>query len=312
MYRAIRGLPAMVEVSENGTGNKFVTVTNSYTFQQPYSGLDGRLGISVQSLEKKTYVWTLGAQTGTSGSFQSVSTPVSAWNVPGATAIATSLPSNYTGQTTTFDTNGNETSVTDYGLVGTDPTIQQTRTWSLPSGDTSGWNYRVMGEVVSYTSGGKVVGPGVGRATGYNYDSLGRLTQTTRGLSGTLPLPGVGGATRVASPPNQSQDSASPTTTLQYDAYGNVHNINNNHTACLKGFTYDPTFHQLLQSETVYPSGNCTSGLTTSYTLDRGLEVATGTVDPAGHLTVTQYDDFGRIMEVDKPSLNLTPRRLRR
>ena len=154
-----------------------------------------------------------------------------------------------------------------------------------------------MKEIVSYVSG-----PGVSRETDYGYDALGRLTQTSRILSGTQTLPGVGGATRVATPPGQSSDG-SITAIYQRDSYGNVYNVSTSTTNCLVSFGYDSTYNQLLVSKTTSPSGCATGQLTTTYAYDRGLEVVTSTMDEQQRVTRAQYDDFGRIVELDKPSL---------
>jgi hypothetical protein len=71
VFHATRGLPAVVETSDD-TGKRLTTLTSAYTFQISYNGLDGRNGINVQTLDRGTYLWDEGNQTGTTGPFVSV------------------------------------------------------------------------------------------------------------------------------------------------------------------------------------------------------------------------------------------------
>ncbi len=65
---------------------------------------------------------------------------------------------------------------------------------------------------------------------------------------------------------------------------------------------YDSVFEELPVALNAYRDGCGNLPLTTQLIWDRGLQKVTTTIDPATAQTVTKYDPFGRIVEVDQPS----------
>ena len=123
LYHAIRGLPNSVETSQvepNGAiSTNYTTVENDYTFQRPYNGLDGRGGISVQTVDARTFLWDEVNQAASTQSFSGIENPIALQPRPPGSYATVSVPTTAGNleQTTTFDLNGNRTSVTDYGFM---------------------------------------------------------------------------------------------------------------------------------------------------------------------------------------------------
>jgi RHS repeat-associated protein len=112
----------------------------------------------------------------------------------------------------------------------------------------------------------------------------------------------------------RSASTAGPTTTIGYDAYGNVHTVQdpNGNTTTVD---YDATFHAFpstvttpslagapggLQTTTGYaPSGSsCPQG---SFTLPPGAGLPYSVIDPNGGSTTRCYDAFGRLLQEQAP-----------
>jgi RHS repeat-associated protein len=316
-----RGLPLIVATGDNaemglgGSGRRFSTTYYNYALQQPYVGRDGRSGLGVSTTDIVTFPWNPGAAS-TSTSVTGPAWPVAGGAIlPGATvAIPASGPILQTSHV--FDINGNEVKTIDFGNIRQDTPILTERTWSLPPGDTTGWSYRVVqsavGNALSY--GGDFLGDPAQaqeRVLVYSYDSNGRLVQVSAPLTGVLPLPGqpmLGGSFSAPRWGGQPPTAATNGTTvvlktLGYDALGNVLTVGNQENPCLEQIQYDSQFDQLPALVTAHPDGNCGGvGLPTTIVMDRRLELVTSTVDAAQRMTTARYDDFGRVLEVDKPN----------
>jgi RHS repeat-associated protein len=304
-----RGLPGLVELSDS-YGARFTTTAYQYG-EQSYYALDGRFGTVLQTLQTDTYLWG-DSQTGQP--FAGPPAVDATFGISGHPLIPS--PAVDLRTVRQFDANGNETVDTDYGLVGSDQTIVHTRIWGLSPGDKSGWNYRVMHDVTGYNNGKTV------REYDYTYDALGRFLTLSAPVSGEVQLPGRQPSwwnpwwfpfpfnpVAAGQPPQAlTHGSTALLQQVAYDpVYGNVTSSGNGSSPCLRTFVYEGVFNQLPQSITGHPDGSCTNGgLTTSLTFDRRLGLVIGSMDPAGSLTTTGYDDFGRVKEIDQPSI-LTP-----
>lgn len=310
MVHASRFLPELVEVSENSTaGTRFSTTSYSYTFQQYYTSLDGtsgqgRPGMTLSQRTVATYPWSPGETANT----QVLASPLSfgAYSFPQPTV---QVPSGglYTMRQAQFDGNANEVVDQDFGVPGVDVPIMRQLTWGLPTGDGTGWGYRIMQSLTGYTyAGGGTFNPTLGiREQDFVYDSLGRLLRETAPLSGGVALPGPAGGPRAAGQPPTAVLSSSSLIAhaYQYDQFGNVLFSGNQDNACERGVTYDTLFAQLPVTTTYYPNGCGTAGLATSLNVDGRTEKPRSSADPAGRVTLTWYDDFGRVTEVDQPNV---------
>jgi RHS repeat-associated protein len=204
-----------------------------------------------------------------------------------------------------FDGFGNETTTIDFGSVqsGTaDKPILVSRSWSLPSGDTTGWSYRLTELETSYADPTSLAPTGQMRSLAYGYDAKGRLTSAFGHLDGSLAMQrsNLGGQTASA-PGDASQGSFVEFYAITYeDSTGNVLSISLPPDRC-ESFTYDDKFDQLLASTSVYPSGCGTQAQTTNLQFERGFETLTQSQAPNGALTQMEYDPFGRVAEIDGP-----------
>ncbi|WP_394821727.1 toxin TcdB middle/N-terminal domain-containing protein [Pendulispora albinea] len=197
---------------------------------------------------------------------------------------------------------GNVTSKTDHGMVeaGRDnpkdvPIVHTFENWLLPSGDGSRWNWR---ESDARTSG---------RHMRFEYDAAGRVTKTYTDLQGTLDLVRFHEDGRDVAP--RPADASDDKINLflsenQYDSFGNPILTRGPNGRCRR-IKYDEGFTQLPIQTTVYKNGCGGSGLTTTATFDRGLELPTTTTAPNGATTTVEYDDFGRPVRVFEPNPGL-------
>ena len=304
MSHMSQGLPAIVEVAENSpAGTRFTTTTYEYTLQQPYTGLDGRPGVGVQTLTRHTYLW------GDSQASQRLPVPpaLALGSAAQFNSIIATLPSpaSELRLMSQYDANGNESQVTDFGLVGSDSPIVQLRHWDRPPVDTTGWNYRMMQSLTgSGTAAGTLDTSQPVREYDFRYDAHGRLVWEYAPLSGGQALPGPAGG-RAAGQPLNSVLSAPQLTlaTVQYDPdTGNVVMIGNQDNGCAEGILYDSEFHQWPVTIQRFPDGCYGNSLDVQLTYDRRVEQVTSTTDAAGRVAFARYDDFGRLQELDRPS----------
>jgi RHS repeat-associated protein len=313
MIRASRGLVSLVDVQDSN-GKRISSTVHHVSFGSPYTAVDGRAGVSPVSRATQAFLW---------GS--SAAAPEAL--VPPSLGMGVSLPSALaflpaTGpeiaRVSIFDTNGNETQTQDRGViqgnsqVATDSIILTDRVWSPPPGDQSaGWSLRVTQSTTGYAVPGtfSLDKSQPFREMDYKYDSVGRLRQVLTPLTGGLLLPGPGNnpnAREAGQPPAAVLSSPNLLlSTISYDPFfGNVTQVGNQDNPCLIGITYDPVFLQLPDSETYLPNG-CNTGMTaiiTSLAYDRRLDVLTSVKSASGGLHISQYDDFGRIKEIDAPN----------
>jgi RHS repeat-associated protein len=324
-YRMLRGLPVFVE--ESGTNGMAASSTlMQYGRTVEYNGLDGRTVTLQRPFTMTTFI----------GDGQSPQIYAGPWYpIAGNNSIqgAQFRPSTFTMVTRGFgyDSAGNLNESWVGGTGG--PTVATLQSWALPSGDTSGWNYRVVqaqtgvpfstpSSFPPFTfvlqqprSATTIAGP---RTYNYNYDASGRLisVQAPRGLTNQLVGPGFNVANFAA---GQPPDASGPTITLLsnvvYDPNGNVVQIQWANNRC-KGIGYDPVFAQLPIAEVSHLDGcNGTSSMATSLTWDRGWERVTMSTNPSlltgpasqpqtsppPHRTYRLYDSFARLIEVDQP-----------
>jgi RHS repeat-associated protein len=264
----------------------------------------GRPGMTLSQRTVVTYPW----DPGEAGATQTLgpSMTFGASSLPGVVATLPAGGANVKHQSV-YDANLDETLTQDFGLSGVDQPILTKSTWALPTGDSTLWDYRVMQTLTGYAdpTGTILDASQPVREDDFFYDTLGRLVREYAPLSGGVALPGPGGAARAAGQPPSAVLSAPSLTerALQYDPFGNVTSVGNQDNACLLGLTYDPLFAQLPATVASYPGGCGTAGLTTTSVFDRGVEEITSSVDAAGRLTTMRYDDFGRVLEVDQPSV---------
>jgi RHS repeat-associated protein len=305
-----RGVPALVEVSENSAaGTKISATAYEYLLQTPYVGLDGRAGISVQSRTVHTYLWG-DSQASAPGSFNPTLN-LAGKNFGGPSLNGVSLPSPAIELRTMqlFDGNGNVYRDTNFGQYGVDPPIVRALTWGLSKDDRSGWNYRVTQDQTGYatdSTGVTIDGSQPYREYDYIYDAQGRMREEWTPFSGGQQLPGPSGGPRAAGQPVTAllQSNHLTLRIVNYDpTYGNVIGIGNQDNKCLLSFGYDPVFTQLPTNVTLFPDGCGGDSLTTTVTYDRRIDKITSSTDPAGRTTITDYDDFGRIIGVHKPSV---------
>jgi RHS repeat-associated protein len=214
------------------------------------------------------------------------------------------------------DYSGNLLVGIDWGIAGDQP-IARSLTWTLPSGDTTGWNYRLTDVRTFYQNlGSSSLSPvGPVREYTYSYDSHGRLTATGGVLSGGLPLPGPDGtsASRAAPQLPPLSGPVSFVSLICYDPFGNVQTVQEPPTNGMAGgrctkITYDGMFSQLPTTTAVYLSTcvDSTPPMQTVRTYDRGSErVVAQTLpyraDVASTWSIMKYDAFGRVVEVDQP-----------
>ncbi len=313
MIHASRFLPQLVETSENSSaGTKFTTTEYTYVYQQPYVSLDvdvipgqseGRPGMVVSQQTAVTYPWSAGQ----TGILQSLPPAISFGANPWPPLVAL-VPSGGTPimRQSSFDINANEVLTQDFGLHGVDvPIIRQSK-WELPTGDTTGWSYRRTQSIIGYSDpSGTTVDPSQAREWDFAYDGQGRLVTESSPLTGGYQLPPPLAGPRAAGQPPTAVTSSSSliVRAFQYDAYGNVSFAGNQDNRCATGVVYDSLFAQLPATVTAYPNGCGTPGLTTTSVFDRRIEAARSVLDPAARMTMTSYDDFGRVVEVDRPSV---------
>ena len=198
----------------------------------------------------------------------------------------------------------NEVSVVDFGVVGVDEPIMESRTWQLPIGDQTGWSYRPVKSQTGYTdpTGSTFTEPG--RVNAFDYYPSGLLKTVAGTLAGTLALPGPPGQSRAApAPAGAASDGLLVQSSIVYDAYGNLSQIMDGAGRCT-GLDYDTSFSQLPYHRYVYRGACGVNPLTTTEMIDRIWEHPTMTQTPSGRITQYQYnDDFGRLTEIDQQAV---------
>jgi RHS repeat-associated protein len=310
-YRGTRGLPVLVETSEQGSGLKFHTTFNEYHIQTPYSttqgqvavpgALDGRTPVLFSLSKRHTYLWDETSQSGATSILQAYPDFPEKFVV-----FETFLPPVQTMQQNVVDNFGNTTSIIDSGLVGSDIAIIRSMQWGFGTGDTSGWSFRLLQQK---TSSGNPNDPV--REFDYSYNAQGLLTEVFGVQTGSVLLPGpnAGSPTSRAAPqpPSASVSGKLHLKHLQYDQFGNRTLVENelggasgDVSQCVS-MTPDPVFQQLPASLSTFPAGCNTAPLTTTLVFDRGLEKVVSALSPEGRLAQTNYDPFGRVAATLQP-----------
>ena len=295
-YRSLRGLPVTFEDFDPVSSAHLKTAWNEYRWQQAYFGLDGRSVIQRTLFRQHSYLWD------PSQTITNQSVPFLGSSFP-QTTLTVSLPvgAPEIRHETNYDLNLNPTSSVDYGVVGQDQSILTSRAWQLPTGDLTGWSYRLFGTQTGYMNPDRSFAGPV-RQYVYNYDANGRLTLQAGVLTGTRALPGPPGQARAAgAPPEASQDGLQTLAVLSYDAYGNVTQVSGANQRCV-GATYDSTFSQWPTTTLVFRGGCGNVPLITTHSFDNALEREMSTLSPSAILTTADYDDFGRMLNAYQAS----------
>lgn len=217
---------------------------------------------------------------------------------------------------------GDPRTTIDFGEPGVDTPIRTEMTWTLPTGDTTGWSYRMHTQKMGYTttSAGTTLQTPPARPSTYTYTALGQLLKQTADLPNEPPLfdlealaPTDATATTTVCVVGCTSKGVSG---IQYDALGNATMTPGPNDRC-SAMTYDPLFAQFPQSSLTFQGGcNSTSPapMQTTAIYDRGLEQVTQKTGPAAgvvpQVTMMRYDPFGRVAEVDQPSASLGAGRL--
>jgi YD repeat-containing protein len=299
-FRAMRALVTSTQTVDPLSGGAQATTWNEYQWTVAYTGEDGRRVIQLPVHQQHFYrANELQALTSAQVTYLDGYTGDGTWNA--------TLPIGGSGPEVrhqmNYDRFGNEISSVDFGAIGTtDLPIRRAMTWSLPSGDATGWNYRLSDVKTGYATGDGSAFSGSAREYGLVYYPNGQLWFASGVLSGTAVPPGPYGGTRAAALPlDASQDGAMYLGILTYDANGNVVKAQGIDTRCTV-YQYDPQFGQWPIQTSVH-LGGCTSSnaLLSSPTYDAALEEMISQINPAGELTRYVYDNFGRVTEVDQP-----------
>jgi RHS repeat-associated protein len=183
--------------------------------------------------------------------------------------------------------------------------------------DPGGWLWRTLSAYVQGSKNGK------SHEQRMTYNSLGDLTMTEGYLSGTLALDRSGvdeeGVSIVAANAPREASSESADWILvsgqQRDAYGNVERAWGPNGHC-RSMSYDAKYQELATSESVYVgklpdvnpddknAGRCGPNALKAEVkaYDRGLALPLDIVDLHGEPTHADYDAFGRVSAMTKPS----------
>ena len=302
-WRMRRGLPISVQLTDASSGSLLSTTTTSWKYQETQAGMDGRNVRMVYAAQVDSYDGEPSSPAVPGTSAPGLTSDVGTWGWSGTTTIPGSSIDRRVSHVRNLQ--GDETTTIAWGAVSQDQPIMTQRAWQLAPGDTTGWLYRPTQTVIGYTDAtGTLTSP---RTTGFVYNVLGQLVSVQVSLSGTLPLvrSNPGGST-APYPTAASTDTPlnSPPITLAsytYDAYGNVVTVQGPDGHC-SGTTYDSIFNELPVAENAYRAGCGNSPLTTGLVWDRGLQKVTQKTSPGSALTVSKYDMYGRLTEVDQPS----------
>ncbi|MGO9836897.1 MAG: RHS repeat-associated core domain-containing protein [Polyangiaceae bacterium] len=299
--RVSRGLPVAVQEQDDVNGNLRTTL-NLYSLAPVYSALDGRTVTLATLFRRSVYLWDPSVQstapTQSEPVFANTTTPNVLVEIPsGITPIVTEYD---------YDVFGNLGTVTEYGRKGVDPVIETARTWKLPPGDTSGWNYRVTTAQV-LSAGSPVSTPA--RTFSYSYDPKGRLTGISTVLTGTHALQAPANMSRQAGAPPDASVEGSTIQLLSnvvYDVFGNLLQATTPNGRCL-AIQPDPLFTQLPVTQQFWINCDAANPLTISRSFDRGFNAVTMQSTPyvanevTARVSTIEYDPFGRPAEFDQP-----------
>lgn len=326
-WHMARGLPAVVEEHENdltaapmpgasgpapGSGSILSETVNTYSYEQLYSGSDGRAVRQVYLSRNEQYFWDAGqpatvypqpvlVDVGTAHAFD-VQVPVAHPARGSAGHIIRTFHQNQLG---------NQDLRTDFGSAADQPLAVATQ-WVLPASDQTFWAYRPSSTRTAYVdSSGNFLNPV--REIDFAYsDGSGLPTNVSSPLSGSFPLkappPGVASA---PAPASASKDGTKVNVaTIGHDEFGNVTSVVLANGQCTQ-IKYDPQFEQFPSETDQFVGGTCGSAnpLATSQALDRGLEVVRTRLSISDGLTTTTYDAFGRPVDVFEPdpTASMTP-----
>jgi RHS repeat-associated protein len=299
-----RALPVLVETREwtgGAPGTRITSVLDDYVTTTPYSALDGRFGIAVQSARRHTYLWDEVTQASTSSS-PTVVQEINLGRPRVITLPPVDLPAVQLVVDRHFDANGNLTDVIDYGQSATDQHILTHYVPTLPPNDATGWSFRVGTSQTNYASvrtdafgqmSAEVSQPT--REYDFDYDAWGRVQAVKAPLSRSATMP----SSRPAAPPNAPTTGTVKLLTYEYEPSGNVAAIGSDQNPCKARIAYDTAFDHLAVAVTAFPGGCNTAGLVTTVAYDRRFDALTTMTSPAGEMAVRAYDDFGRIAEID-------------
>lgn len=302
-WDALNGQPSIIERLDPSTGVYHSTVNNTYAAQASDPGVTFTYIAAVD-----TRLYDTNAFVPSSSSETNYTPFQTAYSVPVRASGGVVLR-----RRQTYDSAGNMTQAIDDGQVngGTpiDRPIATTYEWT--STDTSwpaavsalGREYRLKSVETKYLPGG--AGPlltassgldGTPRKIWFAYDQLGRLTNTSATLAGSLLLQRTHeGGLATAPEPAGSADGSVFLSLLSYDAYGNVIKRLGSTTGECQTFDFDPLFADLPRVAHRFLGASCTgTDLATTTVFDRGLGMVT---QQSGFNNETQRvdtDAFGR------------------
>jgi RHS repeat-associated protein len=298
-YRAVRDLPVVIQESSDSL-HQFRTTWNEYKVYDLYNGADQTQTLVMRSTLYQQHIYAWDAQ-------QTPQQIEVGWLNGGSNShVFATIPvgGKEIRRQRNVDPFDNEVSVVDFGVVGVDEPIMESRTWQLPIGDQTGWSYRAVKSQTGYTDATGSTFTEPGRLYFFDYYPSGLLETVAGTLAGTLALPGPPGQSRAAPvPTGAASDGLLVLSSITYDAYGNPSQTLDGAGHCV-GLDYDTTFSQLPSHRSVFRGGCGVNPLTTTEVIDRIFEQPTMVMTPAGRVTQYQYNDsFGRLTEIDQQAV---------
>jgi RHS repeat-associated protein len=322
---ALKGLPATEDALDATDNPTYLSTTHhTYTLRRLYTGRDGReVRVSIES-QKDTWSYDTApfSKSESSPGLPDVllDSPVAlaptSFIVP--TVVRAASGTAHLRTTTSNDAFGNATGTVDMGCMdgaaclAADVPVRKTTVFAVVPGDLSGWLWR---PIESYTDG---LAPSEKRAHIFtSYDSNGRMTSTQADLHGTLLLDRfhASAAAKIASnsAPNASTDQLFTVGQWVFDPFGNIAAQSGPNGRC-RMLDYATDYSDLVIREHLFagaPGGGPCGALTASRgkqdlyaqaSFDRGFGAITSVVDLHGERSQVDYDDFGRLVQLTKPS----------
>ncbi len=302
----LSGLPVLVSQSAGVPGPAGSTVHYAYDVRPLYTGMDGRVVRTAWAEQTQTWFDDTPVTSTQSVTMSDVLSEDPNISPPDRTFTVRQTAAGrqhiHLMSQTERDLFGNVTSTVNFGMLDSDSDYPQDapistifKNWSLPPGDATGWNWRPSDVDLA------------DRHTHFKYDPRGLVTDTYADLHGTLPLDRFheDSTSEVApTPADASQDGQNLLRShVTSDTWGNPQQTTGPDGRCTE-VVYDPVYHQLPISTTVYTQGCGGAGITSSVEYDRGLEVPTKSTDATGAVSRVEYDVFGRPLRMYSPDPN--------
>lgn len=333
-YEALKGLPVETHKMD-ARGVHLASTENEYTLRTLYQGLDGRAVRHAFSSTTDTLLYDTGlGDPGRAGivrrgfvdedhgsSWAALSPDTSSEDEQYQAKLASLA---HLRSVSVVDVYGNRVQATNEGCVAggqcpqhhglaADEAISQITVPVLL--DTSdGWMWRT---VESYT-----VGSGHGEVRGYtftSFDGLGRPNRSQAELQGIDEAGALARGMGAGTPGGAATEGLFTQSATAYDAWGNAVRTRGRNGRCAE-VSYGDDFALFATTESIQTSGNvqdddagveaigtaCVPDLSTSASYDHGLGVVTLASDLNGRDTKADYDQFGRVVALYKPSATKT------